>query len=169
MYHGEVRMTGSGPAVINPAMLEDAPETEVFESRFGPVTIYRKQPIVFPNGMLGMPDKLQFCLTDLPSEKMARFKLLQSLDDAALSFITLPVDVANTLVDRADVETAARDTDIPLEHLVLLFIVSVHRENGVVKLSVNARAPILLHALRRTATQYVFHNAKYQIRQSLTL
>lgn len=168
MYHGEVRMTGSGPAV-NPAMLEVPADSEVVESRFGAVTVLRQNPIIFPNGMLGLPDKLQFCLTNMPSEKMARFKLLQSLEDSNLSFITFPVDVDNSLVERSDVEAAARDLDIPLEQLVLLFIVSVHRENGVVKLSVNARAPIVMHALRRTATQYVFHNAKYQIRQALTL
>lgn len=169
MYHGEMRMTGSGPAVMNPAMPEERPETEVIESRFGKVTVFRKNPIIFPTGLLGMPDKMQFCLTGLPSEKMARFKLLQSLEDNNLSFITLPVDVNNSIVERADVETAARDLDIPVEHLVLLFVISVHREASGVKLSVNARAPIVMHAVRRTATQYVFHNAKYQIRQSLTL
>lgn len=162
-------MTGSGPAMMSPGAMEEAPESEVVETRFGKVNVYRRQPIIFPTGMLGLPDKMQFCLTNFPSEKMARFKLLQSLEDNALSFITLPVELDNPLVAREDIEQAAKDLDIPTAQLAVLLIVSVHRESGVVKLSVNARAPILLHAVRRLATQHVFASTKYQIRQPLTL
>lgn len=169
MFHGEMAMTGSGPAVMNPSVMAEKPETEEVETRFGKVTLYRRNPIIFPNGLLGMPDKMQFCLTDFPAERMNRFKLLQSLEDTALSFITLPVELQNPIVDRADMEQASRDLDIPAEHLVSLFIVSVHRESGAAKLSVNARAPIMLHAVKRVATQHVFMSAKYQIRQPLSL
>lgn len=160
-------MTGSGPAMINPGAIQDRPESEVVDTRFGKVTIYRNNPIVLPNGMLGQPDKNQFCLCNFPSDKMARFKLLQSLDDMSLSFITLPVEINNPIVDRADIEQAARDLNVPIDQLATLFVVSVHREAGAVKLSVNARAPIMLDTVRRVATQHVFHNAKYQIRQPL--
>lgn len=160
-------MTGSGPAAMNPSAMQERPDSEVIDTRFGKVTIYRTNPIVLPSGMLGQPDKNQFCLCNFPSEKMARFKLLQSLDDIALSFITLPVDVNNPIAERADIEQAARDLNIPIAQLVTLFVVSVHREAGAVKLSVNARAPIMLDSVRRVAVQHVFHNAKYQIRQPL--
>lgn len=160
-------MSGSGPAMINPGVVPERSDSEVIDTRFGKVTIYRSNPIVLPNGMLGQPDKNQFCLTHFPSEKMARFKLLQSLDDTALSFITLPVELNNPIVDRADMEQAARDLSIPLNQVAALFVVSVHREAGAVKLSVNARAPIMLDSVRRVAVQHVFHNAKYQIRQPL--
>ncbi len=160
-------MSGSGPAMINPGVMPERSDSEVIDTRFGKVTIFRNNPIVLPNGMLGQPDKNQFCLTHFPSDKMARFKLLQSLDDTSLSFITLPVEINNPIVDRADMEQAARDLSIPLNQLVALFVVSVHREAGAVKLSVNARAPIVLDSVRRVAVQHVFHNAKYQIRQPL--
>ncbi len=160
-------MSGTGPAMMSPGALPVQSDSEVIDTRFGKVTIFRNNPIVLPNGMLGQPDKNQFCLSNFPSDKMARFKLLQSLDDTSLSFITLPVEANNPIVDRADMEQAARDLSIPLDKLVTLFVVSVHREAGAVKLSVNARAPIMLDAVRRVATQHVFHNAKYQIRQPL--
>lgn len=160
-------MSGSGPAMINPGVVPERSDSEVIDTRFGKVTIFRNNPIVLPNGMLGQPDKNQFCLTHFPSDKMARFKLMQSLDDTSLSFITLPVEINNPIVDRADMEQAARDLSIPLNQLVALFVVSVHREAGAVKLSVNARAPIILDSVRRVAVQHVFHNAKYQIRQPL--
>lgn len=167
MYQGVATMSGSGPAMMSPGVMPERSDSEIIDTRFGKVTIYRTNPIVLPNGMLGQPDKNQFCLTNFPSEKMARFKLLQSLDDTALSFITLPVEASNPIVERADMEQASRDLNIPLDQLVTLFVVSVHREAGAVKLSVNARAPIMLDAVRRVATQHVFHNAKYQIRQPL--
>lgn len=169
MLRGDFYMTGSGPAVISPSAYEERPESEQIDTRFGRVTVYPKQPVIFPTGMLGMPDKMQFCLTNFPSEKMSRFKLLQSLEDHQLSFITLPLGLKNPIIDRADMEMAARDLNIPLEHIAALLIVSVHREDGVVKLSANTRAPIIMHALKRTATQYVFHSSRYQIRQALTI
>lgn len=161
-------MTGSGPAVLSQPVA-DRPETEVIETRFGKVTVYRKNPIIFPNGMLGMPDKMQFCMTNFPSPKLERFKLMQSLEDPALSFITLPVEAENSLVNRADVEQAAKDLEIPVAQLALLFIVSVHRDATGMKLSVNARAPVFLHTGKRVASQYVFANSRYEIRHMITL
>jgi flagellar assembly factor FliW len=168
MLRGEYLMTGSGPAVIGQAILASA-EAEVVESRFGQVTVYPNQAIYFPSGLLGMPDRIQFSLTHFPSDKMARFKLLQSLEDASLSFITLPVDIMNPIVQREDIEQAARDVGMALDDLALLLIVTVHRESGVVKLSVNARAPLMMSVSRRVAVQHVFANTKYQIRQPLAI
>lgn len=162
-------MTSSNPAVLSQASLPDAIDGDVIDTRFGKVQLYRRQPIVFTNGLLGLPDKGQFCLTHFPSEKMARFKLLQSLDDNGLSFITLPVDVTNAIIERPDMEQAARDLDIPVEQMITLLIVSVHREPTGTKLSVNARAPIFMHATKRVATQYVFAHTKYDIRKVITL
>lgn len=170
MYQGEMVMSGSGPAVINQSVLAATePELEEIETRFGRVVINPRQSIVFPTGMLGMPDKMQFCLTHFPSDKMARFKLLQSIEDFDLGFITLPIDIDNPLIDRADLEIAARDLEVTLDEIVVLLITTVHRESSKVYLSVNARAPIFMHVERRVAAQYVFPNTKYQIRQPLAM
>lgn len=162
-------MTGTGPAVLSQAAIEETAETEVIETRFGKVTLFRKNPIIFPNGVLGMPDKFQFCLTSFPSEKLSRFKLLQSLEDNELSFILLPLEIDNALIDRADIDQACKDLDMAPENVALLLIVSVNREGSVVTMSVNTRAPIFMNVQRRLAAQYVFHNAKYQIRQPVSL
>ena len=163
-------MTGSGPAVINQAVLASTHvQSEEIETRFGRVTINTSQQILFPNGMLGMPDRTRYCLSRFPSEKMARFTLLQSVDDLALSFIILPIDLVNPMIEREDLEQAARDLEMPIEDVAVLLVVTVHRESGVAKLSVNSRAPILMHVSRRVAAQYVFPHTKYLIRQPLSL
>ncbi len=167
MYEQELRMTGT--AGLPPQIAPDESVAEVMQTRFGEVTIYRTNPLVFPNGMLGLPDKFEYCLTKLPSEKLARFKLLQSLDDAELSFITLPVDVDNKIIERKDVEVACRDLAYHISSVTLLFVVTVHRAGSQVKLSVNARAPIFIDTPKRVASQYVFHNSKYEIQHMITL
>lgn len=161
-------MTGSGPAVVGAAMLNaEAQETSVCDTRFGRISISPAQAILFPSGLLGMPERQRFCLSHFPSDRMDRFKVLQSLEDAGLSFMVLPVDLENPLIEKQDVLQAAKDVDIPLEELALLLIVSVHRDTGVARLTVNSRAPLLVHSKRRTAVQFVFPNTKYQIRQPL--
>lgn len=162
-------MTSSNPAVLNQPTIAEAADGDAIDTRFGKVQLYKRQPIVFPTGLLGLPEKGQFCLTNFPSEKMARFKLLQSLEDLTLSFITLPLDLTNAIIERADMEQAAKDLSIPADQLAALVIVSVHREPSGTKLSVNARAPIFMHATKRVATQYVFPHNKYDIRKMITL
>ena len=167
LMHGEYRMTGTGPAVVGQALA--ALELEEIETRFGRVAVNAREPIFFPSGMLGMPASHRYCLTHFPTEKMERFKLLQSLDDTTLSFITLPVDLNNPIIERADLELAARDMGFALEDVAVLLVVSVHREPMGVRISVNARAPVLMQVSRRTAAQYVFANTKYLIRQPLSM
>lgn len=152
------------------AKLETADEMQV-ESRFGPVTVRLSQSVHFAKGMLGMPDKHRYCLAELPgaagSPKMEKFKLLQSLEDHTLSFIVLPVDNENTLIDAADVDSACKDLDIDKENLVLLFVVSVNRTPVESVVSVNARAPIFIDTGKKKAEQHVLSNSKYLIQHRI--
>jgi flagellar assembly factor FliW len=146
-----------------------APVSEYIDTRFGRVRVQRDQPVIFRKGLLGMPDKTSFCLTDFPIQKFARFKLLQSLDDDALSFITLPVNIDNEFITRADIEEGCKDLGFTLEHITLLLIVSVHRDTDGIRLSVNARAPLICDVTRRVADQCVLRNNHYDVRHPLTI
>ncbi len=141
--------------------------TEEIDTRFGKVTISHDRPVSFPKGMLGMADMRSYCLTEFPVEKFARFRLLQSLDDYNLSFITLPLAVKNTIIDEHDVKETAKDLGIATEHLSLLLVVSVHRDVNQVRLSVNARAPVFVDSNARVAEQIVLRNNKYHVRHML--
>lgn len=145
-----------------------APEVISIESRFGAVKIDKAKAILFPIGILGMPDKHNFALTDFPNPKLAQFKLLQSLDDAELSFITLPLEIDNGIIAREDVLAAAQDMEIPVDQLGMVLIVSVHRGIADVQLSVNARAPIFIDTSRQIAAQYVFTSNKYAVQHYIT-
>ena len=148
--------------------LSSAPAEEEIETRFGKVLVRHANPIVFDKGLLGFPDRHRFSLLEFPVKKFAYFKLLQCLDDHALSFITMPLDIDNPVIERKDVEEGCKDLSIPLEHLAMFLIVTVHREVSVVKLSANARAPLFMHADTREAEQYVLRNSKYEVRHMLS-
>lgn len=144
------------------------PQVDKVESRFGTVKVDMNKAILFPVGILGMPDKHHFVLTEFPNEKLRQFKLLQSLDDHELSFITLPLELDNGIVEREDIENACRDMEIPAEDVAMVLLVSVHRGMTNVQLSVNARAPIFIDTTRQAAAQYVFTSSKYRVQHFIT-
>jgi flagellar assembly factor FliW len=137
------------------------------KSRFGEIAMDGAKILSFPRGLLGMPDRFQFVLTNFPSDKMAQFKLLQSTEDEALSFITLPLELDNPIIARHDIQLACRDLGIDEQDLAVLLIVSVHRTPDQVKLSVNARAPLLVDAQRRLGVQHVFSSDDYKVQHML--
>lgn len=140
---------------------------ETIASRFGDISVDLDKAVVFPRGLLGMPDKFQFVLSAFPNPKMQQFMILQSLDDKTLSFIALPLDMQNAILSSDDIRTASSDLQIKEENLAVLLIVSVHRGMDQVKLSVNARAPLFIDAQRKTGVQYVFQQDRYKVQHML--
>lgn len=149
--------------------VEDAPGMVDVETRFGKIRVRTDHPVVFTKGLLGMPEKRNFCLTQFPVEKFSQFKLLQSLDDNDLSFITLPVDFDNDIITRSDLEEGCKDLAMTPAQISLLLIVSVHRDVDQVRLSVNARAPLFIDVEKRVAEQYVLRNNNYLVRHMLSV
>ncbi|MDE3015898.1 MAG: flagellar assembly protein FliW [Pseudomonadota bacterium] len=140
---------------------------EKIVSRFGEITVDAGKSLLFPRGLLGMPDKLRYALAKFPSARMQQFTMLQSLDDHALSFITLPLELQNGILAVSDVQAACRDLQISEANLALLLIVTVHRGASQVRVSVNARAPLFIDAERRVGAQYVFLQDHYKVQHML--
>jgi flagellar assembly factor FliW len=140
---------------------------ETIETRFGVVNVDASKAVMFPLGLLGMPDRFHFVVTAFPNPKMQQFMLLQSLDDKNLSFITLPLDFNNSIISANDVKSACSDMQMDETNVALLLIVSVHRSLSGVSLSVNARAPLLIDAGQKIGAQYVFQNDQYKVQHML--
>ncbi len=138
-------------------------------SRFGEIQINLEKKITFPHGILGLPSQLNFCLADFPREGFEQFKLLQSVEDNELCFITLPADYKDCYVKENDIVEACNIMEIPLQKLLVLFIVTTHRSpNQETRISVNAKAPILINTEGHSALQYVFNNKSYEIRHMIS-
>lgn len=142
--------------------------TREVETRFGKVTLQLGKAIHFPKGILGMPDKKGFCLTGFPMERFKQFKLLQSVEDEGLAFITLPLALENEFIQTQDIKDACATLSIPVKDVAILLIVTVHRRVNSISLSANVRAPLLIDAQNRVATQYVLPNNQYDIRHPIS-
>jgi flagellar assembly factor FliW len=145
-------------------------EGRTIQTRFGEVTLSLHDTLTLSRGLLGFPNLSRYCVLDFPLPKFSKFRLLQSIEEEQTSFIVLPLEPAQlrTLIDMADLEAAMQELDISSEYLRTLLVVSVHRYENYVRLSVNVRAPILIHAQLGKATQFVFGNSKYSIQHFIS-
>lgn len=138
------------------------------ETRFGPMTFDRSNTFTMPHGMLGFADRRAFGLANLPAERYGHFMLLQSLEEAALSFLVLPLAVAPDMIAEADVREACEALGYEPANVIVMLIATARKDDaGAVTLSVNLRAPILIDSEHQTARQYVLNNIAYPIRHIL--
>lgn len=143
-------------------------ETVTITSRFGEVSVSLANAIVFPHGLLGLPQFKHYALSAMPNPKLASFKLLQSLEDADLSFAVLPVASDTKLIEKADIDECCNAVGVEAKDLALLLIVSVHKlPGGNTRITANLRAPVVVDTARKLAMQYVFPHNKYQIAYEL--
>lgn len=138
------------------------------KSRFGKIEVDKSKKISFKHGILGLPTAVNFCLTKLPNISSDQFKLLQCLEDDDLSFIVVPAQYDNQLIERNDLEEACKVLDINTKNLILLFIVTINDDGTKREITVNAKAPVLVDAENKTATQYVLQNPSYKIQHKIS-
>ena len=157
----------SQPDEVNKSKKGEESGKMAIESRFGTIEVELENAIFFPHGLLGLPENLHFAITDIPKKNMGNFKLLQCLNDHSLSFVVLPLGLENPVIEKEDLEECCKTVGIPPEDLVVFLIASVHKTPESVKISVNARAPVVVDTNRKVAGQLVFPHGKYEICQNL--
>ncbi len=138
------------------------------QSRFGEIEVDLATTIVFKHGLLGIPEAVNFVLTALPNVGTDQFKLLQSLDDMSLSFIVVPADYENQIIETKDLKDACEILSINTDNLLVLFVVTVIETGKERRVSVNAKAPVLVDAVNRKAAQYVLQSDKYEIQHMIS-
>lgn len=143
------------------------PETDGFirtlNTRFGEITLDARTVCYLPYGLLGFGDCNQFCLTHIPSKPDSSFKLLQSLDDESVTFVTLPIPFKNSFIEADDINDTAALLGILEEDLLVLLIVSSSQVGNQTHTGVNLRAPIFMDTARNLAVQHVFRDNKYPV------
>jgi len=142
------------------------PRTAV-ETRFGAFVFDETNTLFMPSGPLGFASHRHFGLANLPAPKLSAFKLLQSLDDAEVSFIVTPLDLHEAPIEMADLEAGARAAGMALEEVETLGIVTVRSGGPSPELTVNLRAPVLVDLRLRLARQVVLNNPDLPIRHPI--
>ena len=135
-------------------------------TRFGPLALDPERIIAFPQGLLGFGGRHRYMLAEIPGATAA-FKLLQSIDEAELSFVVLPLDANDGPIARPDLVAASRALAIEDAALAVLAIVTLRTEPARLDCTVNLRAPLLIDTARRLGYQHVLPDDAYPLRHPL--
>lgn len=169
-----MRNTTESNLQIQPNIIPSLADTKdksslvTINSRFGKIEVDTSAKVSFKHGILGIPSAVSFCLTKLPNISSNQFKLFQCLEDEELSFIVVPSQYDNQLIEKQDLDEACKVLDINTNNLVLLFIVTINDNGKNREISINAKAPVLIDAISRQATQYVLQNPSYSIQHKIS-
>lgn len=147
----------------------EAPQTYVVESRYGELTFDATQMVAMQRPILGFPQLTQFGLAKLPSQAGNNLVLLQSLEDANVSFPCFALDPVNPLIEESDVKATCTTLGIKPEDCAILCILTVRQDEASGKnvVTVNLRAPVFIDSARKMAWQMVLTNPRYPIRHAL--
>ncbi len=139
----------------------------MLSTRFGEMEIDPDSTIRMPRGLMGFSTLREFALASLPEERFAGFRVLQSVEDASVSFIVLPYNPALVAIAPEDIAETLGALGIAEGDGAVLLIVSVRRAGEETGVSVNLRAPIVVDVKRRMGWQHVLANQIYPVRQDL--
>lgn len=134
-----------------------------FESKnFGVLSYDPAATVEFPAGLPGFDDRRRFLALSFPDSKPLIF--LQSLEDTALCFLTLPVLAVDPQYrleispeDRERIGFSEAETIRIGQQVLCLAILSLHEEGP----TANLLAPIVVNLVNRKAAQAVAPHAHY--------
>jgi flagellar assembly factor FliW len=134
------------------------------ENRFGTFLVQEEDYLHFHEGLVGFSDYTHFALLPLPNAPAGSpFRLLQSLDDANLTFIIHTATLATTLLKERDALAVAVAFGIHPEQLVISHIATLRSEANAPKLTLNLRAPVFVDVASKTGFQHVLANPEYDL------
>lgn len=144
------------------ATMDSDDNSIIVENRFGTFAVKPESVIRFEAGLVGFSALREFALLLIPgTESGNKFRLLQSLEDANLSFIVMPTTLANTLLTADDVAALGKEHGIENDYLLMIFIATLREQMGKVQMTLNVRAPIIMDTSKGTASQVVLTNNDY--------
>lgn len=149
----------------NAAALVD--DTTMIETRFGTVRVNKDNRLRVVGGLLGFERFTDFALVELPHDAVTHFKVLQSIEDPALSFVVTPLNLASDIVDSADLDEALEGCGVDRANSLVLLVVTVRAEGEAVTMTANLRAPVIVDIEQHVARQVVMTSNRYPIRLPL--
>ena len=141
----------------------DQPNLFYIQNKFGSVEINLKFKVFFPKGLIGFSDSKNFCFSRSTKNNYKHFKLLQSLDNEQLCFLTLPILLKNKFIKDEDLNNAIKNLELSKSNIAIVLLCSTKEIDGNLKLVVNSRAPVFIDIVTQSAFQYVLHNSNYSL------
>lgn len=135
----------------------------MISSKFGELEITSDNQVFFPQGLIGMPEYKNFCISDIQDKRFALFKAMHCLDKEGYTFLILPITEKNNFLTEKDKKEVTDFLAIKLENLKLFVIASTKMIDGSKRIAVNLRAPIFVDDSKNQGYQYVMQNNAYNI------
>ena len=137
------------------------------KTRFGVMEIDRDKTIKMPKGMVGFSEYKEFGLTMSPIPVLEGFMLLQSVDEADLTFILKPYDLSSGAISDENLATAIQQLSILPEHVGVMLVTTLRRRADKIAKTVNMRAPLFIDTEKKQAWQYIFNTEEYNVRHPI--
>lgn len=130
---------------------------------FGEITIDDDKIIDFPNGIVGFPDLVQFTLIHDEEKGKDSIHWLQSLQEPAFAMPVIdPLLVCPEYNPEVDDDILKNIGELIPDETLILVTVTVPKE--LQAMSVNLRAPIVINAAEKKATQVIVEGDEYPIK-----
>lgn len=130
---------------------------------FGEITIDDDKIIYFPNGIVGFPDLVQFTLIHDEEKGKDSIHWLQSLQEPAFAMPVMdPLLVCPEYNPEVDDDILKNIGELIPDETLILVTVTVPKE--LQAMSVNLRAPIVINAAEKKATQVIVEGDEYPIK-----
>ena len=141
--------------------------TTLHTTRFGQIEVPDDRIIEMPEGILGFAQERRFVLLEHDSEGTP-FKWLQAADNPNLAFIVMDphLVVADYQVEFDKEAQRILGPQPDRADLAVMAIVNIPHDRPI-EMTVNLRAPVVVHCEKRLGCQLVLPNEDYPIRHRL--
>ena len=131
---------------------------------FGNIDIDDDKILHFTNGIIGFPDLKDFALMyDAEKGKKSNIRWLQSVQEPAFAMPVLdPLAVMPDYNPEVEDELLKPIGELTPDELLVLVTLTVPKD--ITKMSVNLRAPIVIHTESRKACQIIVDEEKYPVK-----
>lgn len=146
---------------------------KTISTRLGVIEYKNQDLFQFNNGICGFENFKKFILTFLPYEGTPEnYRFLQSAEQHEIAMIVMNImikdDSKSSLIAATDIEPHLKLHNLKLADVAIFLVVAIHVENGIQRVSVNTKAPIVLALNQQLGWQVILDNANYKVSQYLT-
>lgn len=131
---------------------------------FGDIEIEDEKILHFTNGIIGFPDLKDFALMyDAAKGEKSNVRWLQSIQEPAFAMpVVDPLAVMPDYNPKVEDELLKPIGNLTPDEMLVLVTLTVPRD--IMKMSVNLRAPIVIHTESRKACQIIVDEEKYPVK-----
>ena len=137
------------------------------KTRFGVMEIDRDKTITVPQGIVGFSEFKEYGLSTPAHAVLDGYMLLQSIDEAELTFILKPYDINSSLIDNQDIANAMKQYSITSDNIAVMLVTTLRQVAEGIRKTVNLRAPLFIDTSKRQAWQHILSSEKYNVRHKV--